>query len=56
VSISVRSITFSVRIGSFLKLFSPVDRIKKQIKGKINNRNNTILFFVKNFIYLELKI
>jgi hypothetical protein len=27
-------------------LFLPVDNIRKQIKGKINNKNSTTLFFV----------
>jgi hypothetical protein len=39
-----------VTIGSFVKLFSPKERSKKQIKGKIKSKNKTTLFFVKNFI------
>ncbi|MGK0325276.1 MAG: hypothetical protein ACJA1D_000615 [Polaribacter sp.] len=42
---------FAVTIGSFVKLFFPVDSIKKQIKGKIKSKNSTALFFVMNFIY-----
>ena len=49
-SISNTSVTFFVRVDSFVKLFFPVESNKKQIRGKINNKNKTTLFLVKNFI------
>ena len=54
VFLTVISIIFWVNIGNFVKLFFPVERIRKQINGKINNKNNTTLFFVRNFMLLKM--
>jgi hypothetical protein len=37
-------------MGSLEALFIPVESNRKHISGKINSKNKTILFLVKNFI------
>jgi len=38
--------TVFVRVGNFLKLLIPVERIKKNSRGNTNNAMSTNLFFV----------